>query len=210
MKPNLLASVFLLSFALAAAPVRADDTTSLLPGSLPVLLGNQSVRKDLGLTKTQCDKLDKIRSAYKADARLITTRHPETAVERKAANTTLAGLNSSYNAKAVAVLTPEQKLRLEQIGHQTLGGWMLFQPHIRQKLAVTKPQESAIERIRVEAETFAGIVNQDFENGEIDLQDRLQSLREWRVKASDRLKKILTPDQRKSLNQMQGEQFKPA
>ncbi len=208
MKTNLLASVFLLGFAMAS-PMRAEDASSTLPGSLPVLLGNQSVRVDLGLTKSQCGQLDSIRAAYKADARLITSRHPETAVERKAANTTLAELNSRYNAKAAGVLTAGQKVRLEQIGHQTLGGWMLFQPNIRQKLAVTKSQESAIDKIRAEADAFSGKINRAFENGEIDLQDRLQSLREWRIKASDRLKRILTPDQKKSLIQMQGEQFKP-
>lgn len=210
MKTNLIASVFLLSLALTSSPMRAEDASSLLPGSLPVLLGNQSVRSDLALTKSQCDQLDKIRAAYKSDARLITTRHPETAVERKAADATLAQLNSSCNAKAAGVLTAEQKVRLEQIGHQTLGGWMLFQPNVRQKLGVTKSQESAIDKIRVEADAFAGKLNRAFEDGEIDLQDRLQSLREWRIRASDRLKRILTPDQVKSLIQMQGQQFKPA
>lgn len=210
MKTNLLASVFLLGFAMASSPMRAEDASSPLPGSLPVLLGNQSVRVDLGLTKSQCGQLDSIRAAYKSDARLITSRHPETPVERKAANTALAELNSRYNAKAAGVLTAGQKVRLEQIGHQTLGGWMLFQPNIRQKLGVTKSQESAIDKIRAEADVFAGKINRSFENGEIDLQDRLLSLREWRIKASERLKKILTPDQKKSLIQMQGEQFKPA
>ncbi len=209
MKPNLLASVFLLSVAMASSPVRADDA-SLLPGSLPVLLGNESVRSDLALTKSQCDRLDQIRADYKVDARQITARNPGSAAERKAANAALAELNSGYNSKAAAVLTREQKLRLEQIGHQALGGWMLFQPHVRQKLGVSKSQESTIDKVRVEADAFAGKVNRSFENGEIDLQDRLQSLRNWRIKASDRLKGILTPDQKKSLIQMQGEQFKPA
>lgn len=210
MKTNLVASVFLLGFAMAASPMLAADSTSSLPGSLPVLLGNQSVRVDLGLTKSQCSQLDSIRAAYKADARLITSRQPETTVERKASNTALAELNSRYNAKAAGVLTAGQKARLEQIGHQTLGGWMLFEPNIRQKLGVTKPQASAIDKIRAEADAFAGKINRAFENGEIDLQDRLLSLREWRNKASERLKRILTPDQRRSLIQMQGEQFKPA
>lgn len=208
MKMKLLASVFLLGFAIASSPMRAED--ALLPGSLPVLLGNQSVRADLALTKSQCARLDKIRTDYKADARLVTARHPETDVERKAAHATLTRISSSYNAEAAAVLTPAQKVRLEQIGHQTLGGWMLFQPHVRQKLGVTKPQETAIEKIRAESDAFAGKLNRAFENGEIDLQDRLQSLREWRVKASDRLRRTLSPDQKKSLIQMQGQQFKPA
>lgn len=208
MKSNILSSILLMSLAFIATTLCAED--AFLPGSLPVLLGNQSVRQDLGLTKSQCDKLDKIRADYKADARLVAARHPETAVERKAANATLGELNASYNVKAAKVLTPGQKQRLEQIGHQTLGGWMLFLPHIQQKLGLTKSQESAIEKIRTEADAFAGKLNRTFENGEIDLQDRLQSLREWRIKASEKLKRILTPEQRKSLLQMQGQQFKPA
>ena len=210
MKTNLSASVILFSLALTLSPMSAGDAASMLPGSLPVLLGNQSVRADLALSKSQCAQLDTIRAAYKADARMVTARHPDTALDRKAANTTLERINADYNAKAAGVLTAEQSVRLEQIGHQSLGGWMLFQPHVRQKLGVTKSQESAIDKIRSEADAFADKLNRSFENGEIDLQDRLQSLREWRMKASDRLKRILTPDQRKSLIQMQGQQFKPA
>ena len=38
------------------------------PGSVPVLLGLDSVRNELGLTKSQCARLDKIRSDFKDDA----------------------------------------------------------------------------------------------------------------------------------------------
>lgn len=199
-----LLSLFLLS-GLAGAGANDD-----FPGAAPVILGNASVRHDLGLSKSQCGRLDQIRAEYKAAARSVTARHPESAAEKKAANSALAQVNREYNAKSLAVLTPAQAQRLDQIGHQALGGWMLLVPRIQKSLQLTGDQLSAIEALRREGEKFVSGVNKDFESGTIGLQDRLDALRSWRINESKKFLRVLTPAQKKALAGCRGADFKPA
>lgn len=180
------------------------------PGAVPVILGNESVRQDLGLTKSQSLQLDKIRADYKASARALTSRHPESATEKQAANTSIAQLNDQYNAKALQVLTPAQAKRLDQIGHQTLGGWMLLLPRIQKELQLTDKQVAAITSLRQNGEQFISRINKQFEAGDIGLQDRLNTLRDWRMKESEKFLRILTPSQQKSLDASQGRKLKLA
>lgn len=207
MKSSSLA--FLLSIFLLAglAGARAADD---FPGAAPVILGNASVRRDLGLTKSQCGQLDQLRSQYKEAARTVTARHPETLTEKKAANSALAQINREFNAKALAVLNPAQTQRLDQIGHQTLGGWMLLIPRIQKSLQLSGKQLGAIEAIRKQGEQFVSGVNKDFEAGTIGLEERLETLRSWRINESKKFLRVLTPAQKKSLSVSQGADFKPA
>jgi len=208
MKTLFLAAAHFVFFAIGAGSLHAGEAE--FPGSVPVLLSNQSVRKDLALTQAQCASLDRIRADYKSDARTITAKFPENASGRKAANEVLRQLNARHNAAALKVLTPAQRQRLDQVGHQTLGGLMLFVPRIQQKLQLTKGQIGALEALREEGEAFADKVNRAFEEGEIGLQERLESLRAWRIKQSARILHVLTATQKNSLLQMQGQSFKPA
>ncbi len=208
MKTHMIRATFLLIFSLATAPLMASAPEH--PGSVPVLLGLDSVRKELGLSKAQCRQLDQIRSDFKSDAHMVTTRTPTTAVEKKAANATVESLRTKYNDEAVAVLTPSQHQRLVQIEHQTLGGLMLFLPALQQQLAFKADQVAEIARIKADGEAFASRVTNSFEKGEISLQERLETLRNFRLKQSDKALRVLSPAQRKSLENLQGNQFKPA
>jgi hypothetical protein len=208
MKTTFLATAHFFLLALGAVSLHAGEVE--FPGSVPVLLSNQSVRKDLALTKPQAASLDRIRADYKSDARRVTAKSPGSAVERKAANETLQKINTRYNAAALKVLTPDQRQRLDQIGHRTLGGLMLLVPRIQQKLQLSKAQISALENLRGEGDAFVGKVNRAFEEGEIGLHERLESLRVWRIKQSAKILRVLTPAQKDSLRQLQGQVLKPA
>jgi len=179
------------------------------PGSAPVLLGLDPVRKELGLTKAQCAKLDKIRADFKADARLITTRPPSTPVEKKAANSTVKALVTKYNERAIAVLTAPQHERLVQIERQTLGGRMLFQPCEQKRLGLTGGQVAAIGKIHADGEVYASRITASFEKGDLSLQERLATLRNYRLKQSAKCLRVLTPAQRKAFQSLQGKKFKP-
>ena len=192
---------------LLPGPLSAATTTGH-QGAVPVLLGLDSVRKELGLTKSQCDQLDKIRSAFKSDARLITTRPPVTQVERSAANSTVKTLMTRYNDKAVAVLTPQQHARLVQIERQTLGGLMLFQPDEQKLLGLTAEQIASLGKIRSNGEAFASRVTNLFEKGDLTLQERLTTLRNYRVKESAKALRVLSPKQRKAFISLQGTKLK--
>ena len=180
------------------------------PGSVPVLLGLDSVRKELGLTKSQCANLDKIRANFKADAHLITGRPPATPAEKAAANATVKALIARYNEKAIAVLTPSQHERLVQIERQTLGGLMLFLPGEQKLLGLTAGQIAAIGKVRSDGEAFASRVTSLFEKGAITLQERLTTLKNYRLKQAANCLRTLTREQRKTFQSLQGEKLKQA
>jgi len=206
MKNHLIrASLFL---AFLTAPLLASSSGH--PGSVPVLLGLDSVRKDLGLSKSQCVKLDAIRARFKNDARLVTERAPSSPVEKKAANVTVGSLLEKYNTEALEVLTPAQQKRLVQIEHQMLGGLMLFQADYQKHLALTPAQMSAVGKIQTDLEAFANRITSSFERGEVGLQERLDALRKYRIEQSKKALRVLTPAQRESFENMQGNQFKAA
>jgi hypothetical protein len=204
---TLRASLFLF-FVFLSGPILAAGTEH--PGSVPVLLGLDSVRNELGLTKSQRTKLDQIRSNFKADARLITTRPPTTQVEKSAANSTVKALIAKYNQKAVAVLTPTQHARLVEIERQTLGGLMLFLPGEQKQLQLSPGQVNALAKIRADGEAYASQITNSFEKGDISLQERLVKLRNYRIKQSDRCLRVLSPAQQKAFKNLQGEKFRPA
>jgi len=185
----------------------AHASSASFPGSVPILLGYDSIRKDLSLSRSQCTALDRLRSSYKSDARAVTARSPQTAVEKNAANTAIESLNAKYNARALALLTPAQTLRLDQIGHQTLGAWMLFLPRIQDSLHLADGQKALISKIEASGKTFVNDLNHDFEDGKISLQERLEKLRHWRNKESKKLMRLLTPEQRRSLQSLHGPAF---
>jgi Spy/CpxP family protein refolding chaperone len=192
-----------LALIFAVCPLHAASSPEH-PGSVPVLLGLDSIRKELGLTKSQCQKLDKIRADFKADVRMVTTRTPAGPVEKKAANTTVKTLISRYNEKAVAVLTPAQHARLVQIEFQKLGGLMVFLPGVQKNLGLSADQVAALDRIRSEGETFSSAVTRSFEDGKLTIQERLDALRKYRLKQSSKAVRVLTPGQQKSFQILQG------
>ena len=206
--PTLFRATLLSLLAFLAVPLLASSSEH--PGSVPVLLGLDCVKKELGLTKAQCAKLEVIRADFKADARLITTRAPETAVEKTAANTTVKALVAKYNEKAVRVLTPQQHERLLQIERQNLGGLMLFLPGEQKQLALSAGQIAALGKIRADGEAVASRVTSSFEKGDVTLSERLETLRNYRLKQSDRCLRVLSRAQRKSFESLQGKAIKPA
>lgn len=208
MKSSILfRATLLLVLAFLSGPLLASATEH--PGSVPVLLGLDSVKKELGLTKVQCSKLEKIRSDFKADARLITTRNPSTTVEKTAANTTVKALVAKYNEKAVSVLTPQQHERLLQIERQNLGGLVLFLPAEQKQLGLSAGQIAALGKIRSDGEAFASKVTSSFEKGDVTLSERLATLRNYRLKQSARCLRVLTPAQHKAFESLQGKAIKP-
>ncbi len=194
--------------ALAVSALRAAE--SEFPGSVPVLLANQSVRSDLALTKSQCASLDAIRADYRSDARLVTARFPDSTVGKKAANETVRQLTAQANACALKVLTPAQRERLDQIGHQKLGALMLLLPRVREKLSLSKDQIASLDRFRADGEAFAAKVNASFEDGRIGLDERLDTLRAWRETQSKKILRTLSADQKKQLEKMRGQAVKPS
>ena len=127
-----------------------------------------------------------------------------------AANATVKALIARYNEKAVAVLTPSQHARLVEIERQTLGGLMLFLPGEQKLLGLTAGQIAAIGKVRSDGEAFASRVTCDFEKGRITLQERLATLKKYRLKQAANCLRTLTHAQQKTFQSLQGEKLKQA
>ena len=206
--PRHVCALLAICFTLPSVALLAAPAEHL--GSAPVFLGLDPVRKELQLTKSQCSSLDQIRADFKSDARLITGRFPASPVEQRAANSTVKALVSKYNQKAIAVLTPAQLERLLQIERQMLGGLMLFLPAEQKQLGLGKEQVAALGKIRTEGEGYANRVTASFENGDVTRFERLETLRDYRVKQAAKCLRVLTPVQRKAFQSLQGKDFKTA
>ncbi len=177
------------------------------PGSVPVLLGVQSVRNDLKLTSLQRALLDSMREEYKTDARKLTDPAPATTEQRLAAEKALAGLNERYNKRALATLDKAQLKRFAEIENQILGETKLYSPSVQGKLGLSAQQKGQIESIRQQGLVYVGKINHQFENGKIGYQKRLELLRDKRLSQGVEIRKVLTPEQQKAFDAMGGKKF---
>lgn len=174
------------------------------PGSVPVLLGLDPVRKELKLAAAQTARLDKIRAAFKADARKLAASMPQGPAARRSAAANLAVLKTAADANALAVLTPAQRSRFVQIEHQVLGGTMLVSPSVQKSLGLSAPQIARISKLRQAGLASAATVNRRFNSGEISHHERMAILRSCRIKEAAAMLQILTPPQKQVLNSLRG------
>ncbi len=208
MKSHLFASLLVAAVVSTSGALAADCACQVgqpeHPGSLPVLLCTDAVRKELNLTKAQVESLGTIRNAFRSSARQLTAQAPATPAARRAAGAKLAALKSDADAEALAVLTPAQRSRIAQIEHQILGGTMLLSPAVQKKLSLTAAQTAQINALQQSGEDMTASVNKRFENGEISHQERLAALRANRIKLAGAMTKILSPAQRQAFKSLAG------
>ena len=194
------------------APIYAADggvrivrsTPADHPGSVPVLLGLDSVRKEIGLTASQSSRMDRIRAEFKAGARKLTAQAPATPAARQSSEAALVALKTKANAKALAVLTPVQRCRLAQIEYRVLGGTMLLSPSVQKTLGLSASQIAKIGKLEQKRIAYAGGVNRRFEDGKISHHERVALLRSYRAKQAEALIRVLTPAQRQTFRTLQG------
>lgn len=200
----------LLPLLCAAALVVCVDTASAAPapswhpGSVPVLLGLENVRNDLGLTTAQRRKLDVIRSDFRRDAREIVASTLDPSVSRHEASAALASLRARANREAAAVLTPKQAARLREIEYQKLEGTMLTIPQVQTELGLSKAQIAKIQKGEGNLIRKANAINTAFEKGRFGPQERVDRLRELRLRTAESFVRILTPEQKQLLQQKKG------
>ncbi len=200
---------FFLSVLAVAFAASLQATTPAVdhPGALPVLLGLDSVRKELKVGSLQRAVLDSLRAEYKSEVRKLTNPMPTTPAQRLAAETQLGKLNERYNARALSVLNDSQRARLLEIEHQTLGATMLLSPSVQAKLALTAKQRQSIESIRRKGLDYVGKINRQFEEGRIGYHERIDLLRGRRLSQAEAFLKVLTPEQRNAFLLIGGDKF---
>jgi Spy/CpxP family protein refolding chaperone len=185
-----------------AHPVPPLPTTK--PGSEAVLLGTDTVRKDLNLTTLQRTVLNDIRTEYREDARAIVAKVNTGKLSKKEAQAQLESLTASSNRRALHTLSADQRARLTQIEHQILGAFMLLSGDVQKELALTPKQKEKLAYVWWRTQKTASAINKKFEDGKISYYERIIELRDNRIDRSDDMLERLTKEQRAKLDQLAG------
>ncbi len=171
-------------------------------GSLAVLLGNETVRSTLDVSKSQASTLDDIRTQYRSSAQKIVAAEVDSPESRTKAQKSLDAITSALNKKALAVLTPAQQKKLSKVEHKFLGATLLYSDSMQRRVGLSSEQSAQIAAIRAQAEKTVAKTNRLYEAGEISHHQRLVDLREDRIARGQEILSLLTPVQRDAFSQL--------
>ena len=168
----------------------------------PQLLVFEDVQKALKLTKEQSNKLDAIHEAFTVDRRQMFTEVSKESAERGAK---LDLMNEQAATKITSVLDEAQRNRLQEILLQVNGPAALENETLATELAISDDQKSKLAEVRrgnarTRRETHAKL---DGSSSHLLAKEMAELQR-----AGDRkLLEVLTDEQRKQFNEMQGEKI---
>ncbi len=206
--PLLLAAALSVSTAHAARkPAALPPAPTTPPGSSVILLGADTVQKELKLTSLQRAVLGDIRSEYRDASRDISAKVAAGQQTKQQGLANLQALTAGSDRRALRVLNDDQRQRLSEIRYQLIGGYMLLQPKLQAALGLDARQQAKIQKISARGEAYTAKVNRWFENGEISFYERLLYLRENREDRSADFLAVLTSDQYTKFVVYEGELF---
>ncbi len=204
----LLVAAFAGSLSVASAATKViPPLPTEKPGSQAVLLGVDSVRKELQLTSLQRAILRDLRAEYREEARAIVAKTGPSLASKKAAQSKLDALTASTNKRVLRALNDEQRARLGQIEYQILGAFLLLDGKVQRELALTPKQQKKLAYVWWRLQKSASEINKRFEQGKISYYERIIELRDNRLDRSDDMLERLTKEQRAKLDQLAGEKF---
>jgi hypothetical protein len=193
LKKTLLA-IFGLALA-ASAPLQATTRATDYPGSVTLLMEMPGVRSDLGLSSTQTAQIQSLRRELKSRSQslLKSPAGPNTGLT---SDQRLFALIDGNNARALALLTPAQFARFTEIQNQILSYSMLVSPQIQKQLRLTYRQRASVEALRIRGLEFVAEINRSYGSGAVSHKNRVDILRDYRMRQAEEMKALLTPAQR--------------
>ena len=197
-----------ITFTAILAPLQATTRATDYPGSVTILLDIAAVRSDLGLSSKQKSQLKLIRKELDAKTKSIIQRSKSSKPSVLTTDQRLFSMIDLNNAEALAVLTPAQLNRFNEIQNRMLGYTMVFSPKVQKQLGLSRSQIGKIEKIRVRGLEFVAQANRSFEEGTMSHDKRLEVLRDYRIDQSAEIKKILTQSQSESFAKLCGKPVK--
>jgi hypothetical protein len=193
LKKTLLA---ILGVALAAsAPLHATTRATDYPGSVTLLMEMPGVQSDLGLSSTQTAQIHSLRRELKSRSQSL-LKSPASPNTGLTPDQRLFALIDGNNARALALLTPAQFARFTEIQNQILSYSMLVSPQIQKQLRLTYRQRASVEALRVRGLEFVGEINRSYGSGAVSQKNRVDILRDYRMRQAGEMKALLTPAQR--------------
>jgi hypothetical protein len=193
LKKTLLA-IFGLALA-ASAPLQATTRATDYPGSVTLLMDMPSVRSDLGLSSTQTAQIQSLRRELKSRSQSL-LKSPAAPNTGLTPDQRLFALIDGNNARALALLTPTQFARFSEIQNQILSYSMLVSPQIQKQLRLTYRQRASVEALRVRGLEFVAEINRSYGSGAVSHKNRVDILRDYRMRQAEEMKALLTPAQR--------------
>ena len=193
LKKTLLA---IIGIALAAsAPLHATTRATDYPGSVTLLMEMPGVQSDLGLSSTQTAQIHSLRRELKSRSQslLKSPAGPNTGLTP---DQRLFALIDGNNARALALLTPAQFARFTEIQNQILSYSMLVSPQIQKQLRLSYRQRASVEALRVRGLEFVAEINRSYGSGAVSQKNRVDILRDYRMRQAEEMKALLTPAQR--------------
>jgi hypothetical protein len=195
---------------LLAAPALAQGFRPQNP--VKFLLDNKDFQKDLNLTEDQVkkatDAADEVFKKHADDFKDLDFRSEEGRAKMQEVNRAI----SKETAKAFeGILKPEQMKRLKQIelqGQLRFGVGAYNDAELQASLKLTDEQKAKIKTIsddlRKEREELFKDAGMDPQK-QREMRQKMQGLNK---EASDKVNKVLTADQKKTLDDLKGEEFK--
>jgi hypothetical protein len=172
---------------------------------LGMLIGNESVQKELKLDEAQTSKAKELAEESMAKMRenfesVRDLEGPERMQKMQELN---RELNASVEKSAEAFLKPEQLKRLSQIELQQRGAMAFLDPKVQEKLKITDDQKSSIESISRESmEEMRSL----FTSGG-DREEMRAKMTEIQKSTREKIEGKLTDDQKKAWKELVGAPF---
>ena len=193
LKKTLLA-IFGLALA-ASAPLQATTRATDYPGSVTLLMEMPGVRSDLGLSSTQTAQIQSLRRELKSRSQSL-LKSPAAPNTGLTPDQRLFALIDGNNARALALLTPTQFARFSEIQNRILSYSMLVSPQIQKQLRLTYRQRASVESLRIRGLEFVAEINRSYGSGAVSHKNRVDILRDYRMRQAEEMKALLTPAQR--------------
>jgi len=206
-----LLSLLLLIVGLAFTPACVSNqggstpNRSASPASLAVLLGMSGVRQELQITPVQAGLLDSLQSDYKSQAKTTMAIGEADQDAALRADWDIRSLRKQYNARCLAVLTPDQQQRLMELQRQMLGGSVLSSPSEQQLLGLSAQQQQQLTALSSSSQAQATAINAQAKAGQLSDFRKGIELNRIQQQTSSQMTAILTPEQKKQWKILSGQ-----
>jgi hypothetical protein len=175
-------------------------------GGVAMLIGNESVQKELKLDDTQVTKAKEV--ADKNMEKMRAAREENQGLEREEMMKKMQELGKEMNEstkKAIAeFLKPEQLTRLDQISCQTRGALAFADPEIAKKLNITDAQKGEIKTISDDMNEQMRELRQGFPD---DREGTMKKMTELRKETLGKIVAKFNDEQQKTWKEMIGAPF---
>lgn len=174
-------------------------------GGYAMLLGNDSVQKELKLEDQQIEKCKEI--GEKAREKMTEARTATEGLDQDERRNKMMALNREINESTMKAagefLKPEQVTRLKQISYQQHGANAFSDPEVQKKLNITESQKTDIQSIV--QESMGEMVT--FEENRDDREAMMKKIGEHRKQTLAKAEAKLNDEQQKSWKELLGSPF---